>query len=98
MNRDDKQLVFAGFMVGLPVVAWLSTAAWRYGIDRPVARGLARVGKLTPQDDFLIGALVLGLVAGFFAADWLVRRVDPPFRRPAFKPVIPGARMLRQRS
>jgi len=98
MSRDDKQLVFAGFMVGLPVVAWLSTAAWRYGIDRPVARGLARVAKLTPRDDFLIGALVLGLVAGFFAADWFVRRFDPQFGGAAFNRFIRGTRMISQRS
>src|SRR5712664_2754006 len=79
MTRDDKHLVFAGFLVVPPVVAWLSVAVWRYGIDRPVAHGLARIAKLTPRDDFLIGALVLGLVSGFFLADWLVRRFDTQF-------------------
>jgi len=98
MTRDDKHLVFAGFLVALPVVAWLSVAAWRYGIDRPVARGLARVAKLTPGDDFLIGALVLGLVAGFFVADWLVRRFDTQFGGAAFKRFLRGTRMISQRS
>src|SRR5256885_17216812 len=79
MTRDDKLLVFAGFLVVLPAAAWLSVAAWRYGIDRPVARGLARIAKLTPGDDFLIGALVLGLVAGFFLADWLGRAFGTQF-------------------
>src|SRR5258708_35016017 len=97
MNRDDKQLVFAGFMVGSPVVAWLSTAAWRYGIDRPVARGLARVAKLTPQDDFLIRALVLGLGAGFFAADWFVPRFDPQLGGAAVHRFIRGARTVKSR-
>src|SRR5258706_11189310 len=90
MTRDDKHLVFAGFLVVLPVVAWLSMAAWRYGIDRPVAHGLARIAKLTPRDDFLIGALVLGLVVGFFLADWLVPRVGTPLRGAAVKRFPPG--------
>lgn len=98
MTRDDKHLVFAGFLVVLPVVAWLSMAAWRYGIDRPVAHGLARIAKLTPRDDFLIGALVLGLVAGFFLADWLVRRFDTQFGGAAFKRFLRGTRMISQRS
>jgi len=98
MTRDDKHLVFAGFLVVLPVVAWLSVAVWRYGIDRPVARGLARIAKLTPGDDFLIGALVLGLVAGFFVADWLVRRFDTQFGGAAFKRFLRGTRMISQRS
>jgi type IV secretory pathway TraG/TraD family ATPase VirD4 len=98
MTRDDKHLVFAGFLVALPVVAWLSVAAWRYGIDRPVARGLARIVKLTPRDDFLIGALVLGLVAGFFLGDWLVRRFDTQFGGAAFKRFLRGTRMISQRS
>src|SRR5258708_37351472 len=94
MTRDDKHLVFAGFLVVLPVAAWLSMAAWRYGIDRPVAHGLARIAKLTPRDDFLIGALVLGLVAGFFLADWLVPRFDPPLRGAPVTPVLPGTRLI----
>src|SRR6266513_5796781 len=98
MSRDDKQLVFAGFMVGLSAVAWLSMAAWRYGIDRPVAHGLARIAKLTPRDDFLVGALVLGLVVGFFLADWLVRRFDTHFGGAAFKRFLRGTRMISQRS
>jgi type IV secretory pathway TraG/TraD family ATPase VirD4 len=98
MTRDDKQLVFAGFLVGLPVVSWLTVAAWRYGIDRPVARGLARIAKLTPSDDFLIGALVLGLAAGFFLGDWLVRRFDTQFGGAAFKRFLRGTRMISQRS
>lgn len=98
MNRDDKQLVFAAFLVGLPAVAWLSVAAWRYGIDRPVARGLARIAKATPRDDFLIGALVVGLVAGFFVADWFVRRFDPQFGGAAFKRFLRGTRMISQQS
>src|SRR6266513_3324170 len=98
MSRDDKQLVFAGCLVVLPVVAWLSMAAWRYGIDRPGAHGLARIAKLTPRDDFLIGALVLGLVAGFFVADWLVRRFDTQFGGAAFKRFLRGTRMISQRS
>ncbi|HZF19446.1 MAG TPA: type IV secretion system DNA-binding domain-containing protein, partial [Burkholderiales bacterium] len=98
MTRDDKHLVFAGFLVVLPVAAWLSMAAWRYGIDRPVAHGLARIAKLTPRDDFLIGALVLGLVVGFFLADWLVRRFDTQFGGAAFKRFLRGTRMISQRS
>jgi len=98
MTRDDKHLVFAGFLVVLPVVAWLSMAAWRYGIDRPVAHGLARIAKLTPRDDFLMGALVLGLVVGFFLADWLVRRFDTQFGGAAFKRFLRGTRMISQRS
>src|SRR5260370_17480621 len=94
MTRDDKHLVFAGFLVALPVVAWLSVAVWRYGIDRPVARGLARIAKLTPGDDFLIGALVLGLVAGFFLADWLVRRCATQFGRAGSKPFLPRTPIL----
>jgi type IV secretory pathway TraG/TraD family ATPase VirD4 len=98
MTKDDKHLVFAGFLVVLPVAAWLSMAAWRYGIDRPVAHGLARIAKLTPRDDFLIGALVLGLAAGFFLADWLVRRFDTQFGGAAFKRFLRGTRMISQRS
>src|SRR5258708_21315827 len=98
MTRDDNRLVFAGFLVALPVVAWLSVAAWRYGLDRPGARGLARIAKLTPRDDFLIGALVLGLVAGFFLADGLVRRFDTQSGGAGFKGFLRGTRMISQRS
>ena len=68
MTRDDRNLVFIGVMVGLPLVAWLSVAAWRYGVERPIARGLLRIAKLTPHDDFLIGALVLATLVGFVLA------------------------------
>ena len=73
MTRDDKQYVFLGLLLGLPIVSWLCMAAWRYGINRPVARGLLRIAKLTPQDQFLMGALVIGLTVGFFVADQIGR-------------------------
>src|SRR6266516_2749847 len=96
MTRDDKHLVFAGFLVVLPVVAWLSMAAWRYGIDRPVAHGLARIAKLTPGDDFQLGALVLALVVGFLLAGRPVRRRDTRFGGAAFKRCLPVTRMISQ--
>jgi type IV secretory pathway TraG/TraD family ATPase VirD4 len=98
MNRDDRQLVFAGLLVGLPVAAWLAVATLRYGIERPVARDLVRIARLTPGDEFLVGALVLGLVAGFFLADWIVRRFDAQFGGAAYKRFVRGTRMISQRS
>jgi type IV secretory pathway TraG/TraD family ATPase VirD4 len=97
MTRDDKNLVFIGVMVGLPVVAWLSVAAWRYEVDQPVGRGLLRIAKLTPHDDFLIGALVLGVLAGFALADWIVRRYDTHFGGASFKRFLRGTRMISHR-
>jgi len=79
MTRDERSLVFVAAMLGMPLVAWLSVAAWRYGLERPVARGLLKVAKLTPHDDFLIGALVIGALAGFVLADWIIRRYDTQF-------------------
>ena len=58
MTRDDRSPVFVAAMLGLPLVAWLSVAAWRYGVERPVARGVLKVAKLTPYDDFLIGTVI----------------------------------------
>ena len=46
---------------------------------RPVARGLLKIAKATPDDDFLLGALLLGTLAGFLLADWVVRRYDTQF-------------------
>ena len=97
MTRDDKNIVFIGVMVGLPVVAWLSVAAWRYEVDQPVGRGLLRIAKLTPHDDFLIGALVLGVLAGFALADWIVRRYDTHFGGASFKRFLRGTRMISHR-
>lgn len=97
MTRDDKNLVFIGVMVGLPVVAWLSVAAWRYEVDQPVGRGLLRIAKLTPHDDFLIGALVLGVLAGFALANWIVRRYDTHFGGASFKRFLRGTRMISHR-
>ena len=97
MTRDDKNLVFIGVMVGLPVVAWLSVAAWRYEVEQPVGRGLLRIAKLTPHDDFLIGALVLGVLAGFALADWIVRRYDTHFGGASFKRFLRGTRMISHR-
>jgi type IV secretory pathway TraG/TraD family ATPase VirD4 len=97
MTRDDKNLVFIGVMVGLPVVAWLSVAAWRYEVDQPVGRGLLRIAKLTPHDDFLIGALVLGVLAGFALADWIFRRYDTHFGGASFKRFLRGTRMISHR-
>ncbi len=98
MTRDDKSFVFLGFLIGLPVVAWVSMAAWRYGVERPVLRGLVRVAKLTPEDNFLIGALVLGAFAGFFLGDWIIRRYDSRFGGAAFKRFLRGTRMISHRS
>lgn len=98
MTRDDKQLVFFGFLLGLPIVAWLSMAAWRYGIERPFARGLVRIAKLTPQDDFLIGALFVGLAVGFFVADCIIRRYDTRFGGAPFKRFLRGTRMTSHQS
>src|SRR5260370_14601097 len=98
MTRDDKSLVFLGFLIGLPVVAWVSMAAWRYGVERPVLRGLVRVAKLTPEDNFLIGALVLGAFAGFFLGDWIIRRYDSRFGGAGFKAFLPGTGMISHRS
>lgn len=97
MTRDDKNIVFIGVMVGLPFVAWLSVAAWRYEVDQPVGRGLLRIAKLTPHDDFLIGALVLGVLAGFALADWIVRRYDTHFGGASFKRFLRGTRMISHR-
>ena len=98
MTRDDKGLVFVGLLVGVPIAAWLSIAAWRYGFERPVLRGLWRVAKLTQEDNFLIGALVVGAFTGFFAADWLIRRYDSRFGGAAFKRFLRGTRMISHRS
>lgn len=98
MTRDDKQFVFLGFLLGLPVASWLCVAAWRYGIDRPIARGLLRIAKLTPEDQFLTGALFLGLVAGFFVADWIIRRYDTQFGGAGFRRFLRGTRMTSHRS
>ena len=98
MTRDDKSLVFLGFLIGMPVVAWLSMTAWRYGIERPVLRGLLRVAKLTPDDNFLIGALVIGAFAGFLLGDWLVRRYDSRFGGAPFRRFLRGTRMISHRS
>src|SRR5581483_816342 len=98
MTRDDKNLVFVGLAVGFPLLAWLSVAAWRYGVERPVARGLVRIAKATPEDGFLIGALALGALAGVGLADWIVRRYDTQFGGAAFKRFLRGARMISHRS
>ena len=98
MTRDDRSLVFVAAMLGLPLVAWLSVAAWRYGVERPIGRGLLRITKLTPHDDFLIGALVLGSLAGFVLADWIVRRYDTQFGGASFKRFLRGTRMISHRS
>lgn len=98
MTRDDRNFVFIGVMLGLPLVAWLGVAAWRYGVERPVARGLLRIAKLTPHDDYLIGALVLGVLGGFVLADWIIRRYDTQFGGASFKRFLRGARMISHRS
>src|SRR5438105_3059982 len=98
MTRDDKGVVFVAFMVALPVLAWTSVAAWRYGVEPPVVRGLVRIAKLTPQDNFLVGALVLGAFAGFFLGDWIVRRYDSQFGGASFKRFLRGTRMISHRS
>src|SRR5574341_1544736 len=94
MTRDDRSFVFVAAMLCLPVVAWLSVAAWRYGVERPIGRGLLRIAKLTPHDDLLIGALVLGSLAGFLLADWIVRRYDTQFGGASFKRFLRGTRMI----
>jgi len=98
MTRDDKSLVFLSLLIGLPVVAWVSVAAWRYGVERPVVRGFVKIAKLTPQDNFLIGALVVGAFTGFFLGDWIVRRYDSKFGGGAFKRFLRGTRMISHRS
>jgi len=98
MTRDDRILVFVVAMLGLPLVAWLSVAAWRYGLERPVARALLKVAKATPHDDFLLGALLLGTLAGFLLADWAVRRYDTQFGGASFKRFLRGTRMISHRS
>ena len=98
MTRDDKGVVFVAFMVALPVLVWTSVAAWRYGVEPPVVRGLVRIAKLTPQDNFLVGALVLGAFAGFFLGDWIVRRYDSQFGGASFKRFLRGTRMISHRS
>lgn len=97
MTRDDKQYVFLGFLLGLPIISWLGMAMWRYGIDRPVARGLVRIAKLTPQDQFLMGALFAGLAIGFFTADAIIRRYDTQFGGAGFRRFLRGTRMTSQR-
>jgi len=98
MTRDDRSLVFVAAMLGMPLAAWLSVAAWRYGLERPVARGLLKVAKLTPHDDFLIGALVIGALAGFVLADWIIRRYDTQFGGASFKRFLRGTRIISHRS
>ena len=94
MTRDDKSLVFLSLLIGLPVVAWVSVAAWRYGVERPVVRSFVKIAKLTPEDNFLIGALVVGAFTGFFLGDWIVRRYDSKFGGAAFKRFLRGTRMI----
>ena len=97
MTRDDKQIVFLGFLLGLPMVSWLGMAMWRYGIDKPVVRGLVRIAKLTPQDQFLMGALLVGTAMGFFLADAIIRRYDTQFGGAGFRRFLRGTRMTSQR-
>ena len=98
MTRDDKSIVFLGFLIGCPVVAWLSAAVLRHGVERPVLRGLVRVAKLTPDDNLLMGALVAGAFAGFLIGDWIVRRFDSQFGGAAFRRFLRGTRMISHRS
>lgn len=97
MTRDDKNIVFLGFLFGLPAVSWLCMAAWRYSIDRPVAHDLVRIARLTPQDQFLMGALGVGLVAGFFAAHRIVQHYDTQFGGAGFRRFLRGTRMTSHR-
>ena len=98
MTRDDRNLVFLALLLGMPLTAWISMALIRYSVERPVLRGLVRVAKLTPEDNFLIGALVVGAFAGFFLGDWIVRRFDSRFGGAAFRRFLRGTRMISHRS
>lgn len=98
MTRDDKGTLFVGLLIAFPVLAWTAVAAWRYGLERPVVRGLVRIARQTPEDDFLIGALALGAFAGFFLGDWIVRRYDSQFGGAGFKRFLRGTRMISHRS
>ena len=98
MTRDDRNLVFLGVLIGMPLAAWISMAVIRYSVERPVLRSLVRVAKLTREDNFLIGALVIGAFAGFFLGDWIVRRFDSQFGGAAFRRFLRGTRMISHRS
>ncbi|AJP48608.1 hypothetical protein PG1C_09450 [Rugosibacter aromaticivorans] len=98
MTRDDKNYVFLGILFGLPIVSWLCMAAWRYGIERPVARGLVRIARLTPQDQFLMGALGVGLASGLFIAHRIVQHYDTQFGGAGFRRFLRGTRMTSHRS
>lgn len=97
MTRDDRSVVFVGAILGLAFVTWLGAAAWRYGVERPVARGLMRIAELTPRDGLLIGALALGALVGFLLADWAFRHYDTEFGGAAFKRFLRGTRMISHR-
>lgn len=93
MTRDDKQYVFLGCVLVLPIVSWLAMAAWRYGIDQPAARGLVKLARLTPQDQCLIGALAVGLASGFLIAHWVTQHFDTKFGGAGFRRFLRGTRM-----
>ncbi|MBF6570161.1 MAG: DUF853 family protein, partial [Candidatus Binataceae bacterium] len=97
MTREDRSFVFVGATLGLPLVAWLGAALWRYGVERPVSRGLLRVAELTPRDGVLIAALLVGALAGFLLAAWIVHRYDAQFGGAAFKRFLRGTRMVSHR-
>jgi len=98
MTRDDKNLVFLGSVVAVALIAWLSAGALRYGFEQPVARSLLRIARLTPRDEVLAGALVLGVLAGWGLAAWIVRRYDTQFGGAPFKRFLRGARMISHRN
>ena len=98
MTRDDRSLVFLALLLGMPLAAWIAMALIRYSVERPMLRSLVRVAKLTPEDNFLIGALVIGAFAGFILGDWIVRRFDSQFGGAAFRRFLRGTRMISHRS
>lgn len=98
MTREDKSAVFLGCLFGLPIVAWLIAAMWRYDIDKPVVRSLVQIAKLTPHDQVLMGTLCIAALAGFFVSHAVIRRYDTLFAGAGFRRFLRGTRMVSRRS
>lgn len=98
MTRDDKAIVLATLMVLTPLVLWLSSAAWLYGIERPYTRSILRVAKQTPASDVLMGSLACGLLGGFGIAVFLIRRYDTHFGGAGFRRFLRGTRIVSHHS
>src|SRR5687768_5290185 len=98
MTRDDKSIVFTATAALTPVAAWLATAGWQYGFDRPFSRALIEVAKRTPHDELLLGSLLAGAAGGLLLGDYLVRRFDTKFGGAGFKRFLRGTEMVSHRT